>query len=475
MNILEKIEYVMEGDAKVLNESGIRNIRELSKTHKTAEIYFHQDLDGVCSGIAIKNYLERYGIKTIDVHVIQYGDKEYAVPKPKDKTLHVLVDFAHGKDAVMHIHTDHHEGQVGVAKSTSTSFVHTPSNAAYISAILNKNDAFPQEDLQLISMVDSADFAKNDISPSQVMRAAFNIDSKLSVSKNRMMMGLVCNKLILAYKNKPAFMEKLVMMANPSLVSMYNITKYLAKKEGYRPPEDLQNAMDNYIEVQKEKMRDSNDIRDIKNIKTGESMQYGNIVVQYGSSALMSPKVLYDRYTVFENHKDAVYLVMMWPVGLLQVTKNPFKKHSSEIMNVDLGALAQRVLSKWQSKLEGIEVTLDYIKNVFERKATAESMGFSFKDFIALFEKTAKGIEGKQWWRDLVSDIADKPYSELSLKQKSILKKVTVTSWDVIQAQSGGHKNITNLSGLNFIGKGYVDILKTLAMDVVKELNKLQT
>jgi hypothetical protein len=75
----------------------------------------------------------------------------------------------------------------------------------------------------------------------------------------------------------------------------------------------------------------------------------------------------------------------------------------------------------------------------------------------------------------LVSDIADKPYSELSLKQKSILKKVTVTSWDVIQAQSGGHKNITNLSGLNFIGKGYVDILKTLAMDVVKELNKLQT
>ena len=96
-------------------------------------------LDGVSSAIAIKNYLERYGIKIIDTHVIQYGDKEYAVPKPKTKTLHVLVDFAHGKDAVMHIHTDHHEGQVGVSKSTSTSFVHTPSNAAYLSAILNKS------------------------------------------------------------------------------------------------------------------------------------------------------------------------------------------------------------------------------------------------------------------------------------------------------------------------------------------------
>jgi len=431
-------------------------------------------LDGVSSAIAIKNYLSRYGIKTIDTHVIQYGDKEYAVPKPKDKTLHVLVDFAHGKDAVMHIHTDHHEGQVGVSKGTSTSFVHTPSNAAYISSVLNKSDAFPQEDLQLISMVDSADFAKNNITPDDVMRSAFNMDSKLDVSRNRMMMGLVCNKLILAYKNKPQFMERLVMMANPSLISMYNITKYLAKKEGYRTPEELQAAMDNYIGIQKEKMSDTDNIRDIKSIKTGESMQFGNITVQYGSSALMSPKVLYDRYTVFKNHPDSVYLVMMWPVGLLQITKNPFRKKTQESSNVHLGELAQRVLEKWRSKLQSNEVSLEYIKRTFEKKANEESMGFGFKDFLALFEKYAKGIEGKEWWRNMIADITDKPYSELSLKQKSILRKVSVTAWDVIQAQSGGHKDITNISGLNFIGKGYVDIIKGMAVDAVKELQRIQ-
>lgn len=471
MNILEKINYLLDKTKDQLNESGIRNIRELAKTHKEAEIYFHQDLDGVTSGISIKNYLERYGIKVIGTHVIQYGDMEYAVPKPKDKTLHVLVDFAHGKGAIMHIHTDHHEGQVGVSKKTSTSFVHTPSNAAYLSSVIPKNDAFPHEDLKLISMVDSADFARNDITPEMVMRAAFKLDKSLDVSKSRTLMGLVVNKLILAYKNKKGFMEKLVMMANPSLVNMYNVTLKLAKEEGYRPPEDLQAAMDNYVDIQKEKIRDSNDVNDIKTLKTGDSMEVGKTVIQYGSSNLMKSDVLYDRYVVFRNHPNSVFLVIMWPLGLLQVSMNPFKKDKPD---VHLGELAQKILnSKYKSKLENIEVSLDYIKNVFEKKATEESIGFGFNDFITLFGEKAKGIEGKDSWKNLITDISNKPYRDLSFKQKSILKKITLSAWDIIQAQSGGHKAITNLSGINFIGKGYTDIMKDIAIDIVKELKKV--
>lgn len=396
---------------------------------------------------------------------------EYAVPKPKDKTLHVLVDFAHGKDAIMHIHTDHHEGQVGVSKKTSTSFVHTPSNAAYLSSVIPKNDAFPHEDLKLISMVDSADFAKNDITPEMVMRAAFKLDKSLDVSKSRTLMGLVVNKLILAYKNKKGFMEKLVMMANPSLVNMYNVTLKLAKEEGYRPPEDLQAAMDNYVDIQKEKIRDSNDVNDIKTLKTGDSMEVGKAVIQYGSSNLSKSDVLYDRYVVFRNHPNSVFLVIMWPLGLLQVSMNPFKKDKPD---VHLGELAQKILSsKYKSKLENIEVSLDYIKNVFEKKATEESIGFGFNDFIALFGEKAKGIEGKESWKNLITDISNKPYRDLSFKQKSILKKITLSAWDIIQAQSGGHKAITNLSGINFIGKGYTDIMKDIAIDIVKELKKV--
>ena len=128
MHILEKLNKFEEVQS-VLMESGIRRITDLAKQYNKAEIYFHKDLDGVTSAVGMKQYLRSYGIKTVAAYPIQYGSEEYAVPRGRKDMLKVMVDFAHGKPT-MHIHTDHHEGQVGVEKSTSTSFVKTPSNSA---------------------------------------------------------------------------------------------------------------------------------------------------------------------------------------------------------------------------------------------------------------------------------------------------------------------------------------------------------
>jgi hypothetical protein len=65
----------------------------------------------------------------------------------------------------------------------------------------------------------------------------------------------------------------------------------------------------------------------------------------------------------------------------------------------------------------------------------------------------------KSKYRDMQQDIMNKPYKFLSKKQKDILRKIEISLWDLIQAGSGGHKDITNISGLNFWGKGYVDDL----------------
>ena len=35
----------------------------------------------------------------------------------------------------------------------------------------------------------------------------------------------------------------------------------------------------------------------------------------------------------------------------------------------------------------------------------------------------------------------------------SVLDKVTINAWDLIQSNSGGHKCITNISGLNYLGR----------------------
>ena len=45
-------------DAQIYNESGIRNMNEIARQYKKAEIYYHIDLDGVTSAIAMKKYIQ---------------------------------------------------------------------------------------------------------------------------------------------------------------------------------------------------------------------------------------------------------------------------------------------------------------------------------------------------------------------------------------------------------------------------------
>lgn len=158
---------------KILKESGLRDINKLSKRYPKAEIYFHQDLDGVTTALAMKNYLENNGIKVVDAHIIQYGDKEFAVKKndAQGDTMPVLVDFAHGKPMFV-IHTDHHDRQAGAEDTKSTSFRASRSNVETISQVVSPKDIFTPEDIQLISMVDSANYAANEVSVDEVISVA---------------------------------------------------------------------------------------------------------------------------------------------------------------------------------------------------------------------------------------------------------------------------------------------------------------
>jgi len=47
----------------------------------------------------------------------------------------------------------------------------------------------------------------------------------------------------------------------------------------------------------------------------------------------------------------------------------------------------------------------------------------------------------------------EKPFKDLTEDEMSLLDKIGVNAWDLIQANSGGHKCITNISGLNYLGK----------------------
>jgi len=467
MNILDKLNKIEELQS-VLMESGLRNITNLAKEYNKAEIYFHEDLDGITSAIGMKTYLRNYGIKTIAAHKIQYGPSEYAVPKPKNKVLAVLVDFAHGKP-VMKIHTDHHEGQVGVEKGTSTSFVKTPSNAAYITQVLSPSDLFPTRDAKMINTVDSADFASQGFTPDDVMRIIFKVDKRKSGKINHQMMGFATNKIVLAHKGKPNFLDDLVMQAKPSLISIYNVAIKLAKESGYRPPEELESDQQGYIEQHKSKIQRTEQAtpNDVKSLKSGNSLIVGSTIVQFGGGT-MNRGNLYDRYTPFKNHPTADFYTILWPMGLLQLSKNPFKGGKNPYHLGDI--MMKKVMPKFKSKMQKKEVTLDYIKWAFEndKKMNSDSVGFTFKDLLALFEKELKGLKGSDKWEGMIADITNKPYKYLSQKQKTILKKVSISLWDAVMTQSGGHKDITNISGLNLYGKGYVDFMREIHVEIAK-------
>ena len=420
---------------RLINESGIRDISALRKRYPKAEIYFHQDLDGVTTAIAMKKYFENNGIDVVGAHIIQYGDKEFSVKKndAEGDVMPVLVDFAHGKP-MFKIHTDHHDKQVGAEKGTSKSFRQARSNVETISQVVSPKDLFPSSDILLINTVDSADFAKHGLSAEDVVNYLFRFDKETPLQKNKMLLGFVINKLLLAFKNKPGFLEGLVMNSEPSLLSILTNIKSWMKATNAPKPKELQKNAEDYAQA----MKDFPKVSD-------------NIIFQYGGGSMFKPGS-YDRYTPFRNNPDADFLIMAWPLGLLQVSCNPFKK-DRELKGVNLGEIAQEVLAKWEGQLKEKKIPLSTIKWISETSVNPESVGFTFKDFDALYGGKFMMMDGGEKVLDQIKDMMDKPFTELTEEQKEMLDKIGINAWDLIQSQSGGHKCITNISGLNYLGR----------------------
>jgi len=421
---------------RLIKETGIRDISALRKRYKKAEIYFHQDLDGVTTAIAMKKYLEDNGIDVVGAHIIQYGDKEFSVKKgdAEGDVMPVLVDFAHGKPMFV-IHTDHHDKQVGVEKGTSKQFRGARSNVETISQVVSPKDLFPSSDVLLINTVDSADYAKHDISPDEVVNYIYRLDKEKPLQKNKMLLGLVINKLLLAFKNKPSFLEGLVMNSEPSLMSILTNIKEWMKRTNAAKPEELQKNAEDY----KEKMKDFPRVSD-------------SIIFQYGGGSMFKPGS-YDRYTPFRNNPEADFLIMAWPMGLVQASCNPFKKER-ELKGVNLGEIAQEVLAKWEGGLKERSIPLSTIKWVSETSATPESVGFTFKDFDALYGGKFMYMDGGEKALNKVEELMEKPFKDLTESEMALLDKIGVNAWELIQSNSGGHKCITNISGLNYLGRG---------------------
>ena len=521
----------------VNEEVGLKNISKIAKLYKTCEIYFHKDLDGVTSAIAMKEFLKNYyQIETIDCHIIQYGGLEYAIKHNKEGNLAVLVDFAHGKP-MFHITTDHHDKQVGAEDTESTYFKHARSNVETISGEISYNEIFTQQDIELIKTVDSANFLTHNLKPEDIQNAIFQYKKSESAAKNRFMMGLVVNRLLLAYKNKRItvksldgkrnhinknILECLLLDSTASLYSMFNnIRNYInnaktSDKAGkLASPEEITDNLSNYIE----KMKNYKFIEDpetgdtqeydptsrkhqylsTQGAKIGKGVHYDeeyNIISQYGGGSLFKPGS-YDRYVPFKNFPDANFICIVWPMGLIQVSCNPFKE--KKLKEINLGEIAKEVLAKYEPMMSKYYISLESVKKEFEtsqdwkqmQKAEGEEyegVGFKFTDLEAFYADCVfKKVDGKIVKVNINEEEGlkasmDTLYPEMLEENLELLRGLKIPVWELIIRNSGGHPSITNISGLNFLKHNkqmlkiaydtekYVEVLKTIARDFINVL-----
>lgn len=421
---------------------------EIISGSKKCELYFHKDLDGVTSALAMKQILKgQYGVETVDSHTIQYGGLEFAVQTPKPGNLAVLVDFAHSKP-MFTIATDHHQEQVGAEETSSTYYKPSRSNVETISGEIAKQEIFPQRDIDFIQTIDSANFLKYDIKPSNLQQSVFVLDKSEPIEKIKFKMGFVVNRLLLAYKNKRItcksldgsrdhinrnILECLVLDCNPNLYSIYNNLNHYIKQAKTSDKlgrlaavEDLSKNLAAYTQ----------------RMKTYKDKTYDpeyKIIQQYGGGDMIKPGS-YDRYVVFENTPDSEFLCIIWPMGLIQVSCNPFKE--KKLKDINLGEIAKEVLSGYESVFKRYFVSLEAVKRVYETSQDWKNMQKAIgEDYQGVGFKTS----------DLEAFYMDCIYNKVDKKVTNLLQKVLEIDLVAIDEDYNKIQVVLELDGQKYV------------------------
>ena len=466
---LKKIAKSLDGDLSSAllsqkNDPGISvdksQLDSIVSGSRKCEIYFHKDLDGVTSALAMKQILKgQYGIECVKCHNIQYGGLEFAVEEPEPGNLAVLVDFAHSKP-MFTIATDHHQEQVGAEDTSSTYYKHSRSNVETISGEIAKQEIFPQGDINFIQTIDSANFLKWGITPEEVQQSIFILDKNEPIEKLKFKMGFVVNRLLLAYKNKRItcksldgkrdhinrnLLECLVLDCSPNLYSMFNNLKhYMAnaatsdRLKRLATPEEIANNLADYVER-------------MKTYKDKEFDSEYKIIQQYGGGDMIKPGS-YDRYVVFRNTPEADFLCIIWPIGLIQVSCNPFKE--KKLQDINLGEIAKEVLNtKYLKKFDRYYISLESLKMVYETS----------QEWVQMQRAIGEGYKGIGFkFSDLEAFYIDCLFHKPDDKVKNILDKILEI--DFAADRTGQYKNIKAL--IKFDNSTYV--FKVTDLDSIK-------
>lgn len=115
-----------------------------------------------------------------------------------------------------------------------------------------------------------------------------------------------------------------------------------------------------------------------------------------------------------------------------------------------------------------------------------KSVGFTFKDFLAIYGNSPSlRINGSEKLEKYIDYKSKDLYKSIPAEDRKVFNKVSVNGYDVIMANSGGHKCITNISGINYlysnakfedpekrVRNSYIDLLKDIQNQFVQTLKE---
>jgi hypothetical protein len=274
---------------------------------------------------------------------------------------------------------------------------------------------------------------------------------------------------------------------------MQNIQKYIDRMKNYRFIEDPDTGD---VSEYDPTSRKHQFLTSAKGVKVGKGVHYdekNKIIIQYGGGSMIQPGS-YDRYVPFKNFPESNFLCMVWPLGLIQVSCNPFKE--KKLKDINLGEIAKEVMASHQTILTKVLVSLDSIKKEFETSQDWKKMqkeegpdyvgvGFKYSDLEAFYSdcifSSGKLIDLSSV--DIKKDM-NTVYGNLTDGQISNLKNYKISAWELITRNSGGHPSITNLQGWGFLKynrdamklaydtEKYTDVMKKIAREFVDNLKE---
>jgi len=183
--------FALNEEAAIRLPSDLEYWRKKGKRGKECIIYTHDDMDGVMSGIAIKEYLLAHGFTIAGYGVVNYTDgwKVFEI----DKTfINVCVDYAEdNKDLDLYI--DHHMEEGDLYKKSEFS-IKMNSDSCY--GLVTRILGMPTDKyiISVISMIDAAKYDEYNVDIKTILN--FNLKDILKEKDPRLVFAGAFNQLI---------------------------------------------------------------------------------------------------------------------------------------------------------------------------------------------------------------------------------------------------------------------------------------